>query len=394
MQGLSFTPKTPKYLLVSAARAHQKISRHRFDLSLATESDGLASSFGTNKLDIQAKGAVDYSDAKSPKLTLSASLTKDFSLDVRKPDKIIYFKINNLPPLLLTVLGFSPGPQLDAVLENWFSYDTSTLDTEARKSLDENKTGTSFTNQFTEKTIDSLLEEKVWKSIKVTQENMDNFETYRLNLIVTKEILDVLDKNLQNQIPKEKSLAPKTKLSDYISDLVFDLWIDKKDYYVRKLSASFKAKSGNLGTMSFLPIPTLGNLTQTTTKFSGVLKLSGFQEPVNIERPTNSIPYDQYLMLLMEQSQTYKQSQRQMLDAKRKVDLEQLRTALELCQVDSLDNTYVQNLNDLVTCKTISIIPTDPETSLPYEYLPTPDRKGFILKSRLSDESEYTLTSP
>lgn len=379
VQGLPFVPKTPKYLLTQAAKAHQKISRHRFDLSLATESDGLASSFGTNKLDIQAKGAVDYSDAKNPKLTLNASLTKDFSLDIRKPDKMIYLKINQLPPLLLTVFGFSPGPQLDAVLENWFSWDTSTLDTEARRS-------TSFTNQFAENAIDKLLTEKLLNSIKVTQEKIDTFDTYRLNLPLNKELLDTLD--------QKSAYTAQLKLSDYITDMVLDLWIDKKDYYVRKISTSFKAKSGNLGTMSFLPIPMLGNLPQTTTKFSGVLKLSDFDAPVKIETPTKSIPYDEFFKLLMEQSQTYKQSQRQMLDAERKVDLEQLRTALELCRADSLDNTYVQNLNDLVTCKIMDVIPADPETGLPYEYLPTPDRKGFILKSRLSDESEYTLTNP
>lgn len=322
VQGLPFVPKTPKYLLTQAAQTHQKISRHRFDLSLAVESDSFISSLGINKADIQITGAVDYSDLNNPKLAVNASLTKDFNIDIKKPDKMIYFKINKVPPLLLTPLGFKQGPELNSVLDNWFSYDASTLDTEARRNLDSSKKETSLTNQFAENAIDKLLTEKLLDSIKVTQEKIDTFDTYRLNLPLNKELLDTID--------QKSAYTAQLKLSDYITDMVLDLWIDKKDYYVRKISTSFKVKYGNSATTNLLPI--VGNIQSTSMSFSGVLKLSNFQEPVSIDRPAKSITYEEFLEMLMGQSpvfQTTKDALPKGRDSARKADAAELLNSIE-----------------------------------------------------------------
>lgn len=327
VQGLSFTPKTPRYLLVSAARAHQKITRHSFDLSLAIESDSLTSSLGMNKADIQVKGAIDYTDQNNPKLGLNAQITKDFSLDIKKPDKMVYFRVNKFPPLLLTAFGFNQGPELDAVLKNWVSYDTSTLDTEARQNLDKNKRGDSLTNQFAEKTVDTLLLEKLLKSIDVKEEKVDEFDAYRLNLPFSKELLDELDQKLNEQANQNKSTNSQYKLSNYISDAVITIWIDKKSYYMRKLSTALKVKYDNAGAANLVPI--LGNAKTTSVSLSAVLKLSNFQEPVSIDRPAKSISYEEFFGLLMGQSQAGKDTMLKARDSARKADASELLNAIE-----------------------------------------------------------------
>ena len=84
---LPFMPKTAKFLLAKTALAHQNITKQSFDISVAIDSADLTSSLGLSNLDIQAKGAFDYSDPRNVFGNLELSFTKDFNMELKKKDK-------------------------------------------------------------------------------------------------------------------------------------------------------------------------------------------------------------------------------------------------------------------------------------------------------------------
>lgn len=386
VQSLPFTPKTPKFLLTATLNAHKKINKHSIDLSFVYESDQLMSVLGASRLDAQVKGAADYSDIKNPLLNLSIDITKDFNVELRKPGKTLYGKINKLPVFLLTFLGLSPSEKLDSVLSQWFSYDTTPLETEARKSLDLNN-NTTITNKAIQDAIDKHLNEKAMGFFKVSDDKLDGFSTYKITLISNDQFLDYIDEQTKKDRPSNFDSQYKT--SDYISDLKLDCWIDQKSYYLRKVSVSYKMNN-KLGSMFGLSANPIGNQSKSTVGM--VLIMSDFNKPVVIDIPPNSISIEEYSRQLMELFPAYMEQQQRSADAKRKSDLYQIQGALDRAYTTTLK--YPNNLDELITLGELKSVPVDPETKLPYEYKPTADRSGYTLSATLSDGSEYILSYP
>ncbi len=65
-------------------------------------------------------------------------------------------------------------------------------------------------------------------------------------------------------------------------------------------------------------------------------------------------------------------------DGKRKADLEQIRTALEISRSNSGTNTYPTALSELVTELYLTVLPTDPKT-FTYVYSPGSDFRTYTL---------------
>ncbi len=392
---LPFTPKTARYLLTKAVLAQKSVSKHSLDISLASNSPAFAPFLGSlTSLDGNLKGAVDYADPKNPKFSLNLALTKDFNVDLRKDGRFIFFRINKIPlPLLTYFPGSGALANLDTVLPNWVAYDATPLTTDARTLLDQANTGTSLTNTFVEKTIDNFLDEKILKAITVSKESKDGVAMYKLALKADAALVDYLY-NKVNGISdaKTSNLSYKFKLSDSLKDFEVNLWIGQKDYYIHELSSAFKLITPSSGGSSLGMLSGLTGGQAEELPVAVVIKLADFGKAVSVETPASYLTPEKYLELLTANSPTLKTAQDQAKDAKRKADINILRTALELCYTESADSKYAVKLEDLIKCNVIRTVPTDPDTRENYNYQPSATRTGFTLKASLSTGKTYEAT--
>ena len=250
VQSLPLTPKTPKFLIEKTITAQQNAAKHSFDVSLAFDSDSLISSLGLAKLDLEAKGAADYSDPKNLIFDLNASISKDFKLDLKKKDAIIFFKITKFPTLLLSLAGIKEE-ELSPITDKWVSYDTSGLNTLARKEVDKRKEMKSL-NDYLKETQEKYLDEFVLERMKTEKVREDTGTFYKISLNQSDEVLNHIGEKLikeaeksyqeQYKLPLPSQGAIKIKASDYIKNFKLEVFIDSNNFHTRKilLSADFK----------------------------------------------------------------------------------------------------------------------------------------------------------
>src|SRR3989339_975856 len=82
---------------------------------------------------------------------------------------------------------------------------------------------------------------------------------------------------------------------------------------------------------------------------------------------------------------------RQSRDSRRKADLENLRSALEMYR--SENNYYPFSLSELVPSKHVNSVPVDPKTQANYVYCPSPGVPGDQVNYDLCASLEQTSTT-
>ncbi len=398
VMSIPFMPKTPKYLLVRSALVHQSVTRESFDVSVAVDSKDLMSALGMSGLDLQAKGAVDYSEPKNVKVVVNGSITKDFNFELIKLDKILYFKVNKLPQLLLTAAGFK-SEEFNSLLSKWVSYDTTALETEARKSI-EDKEVDPLSKQFVDDEFQKYLDDKVLSKMKVENANEDSFEVFKITLVADSELIDHLGKKLEAENNKMRKSnynvlgASTDKLSDVVKSLSWEIYIDKKDFYTRKVVVKTDIEGDSIDTGSLM----LGNTSDLsknkTAKVAFAAKFSDFGKEITTVKPTDSITWEQFLNLgseIMQKkysgmgnaSNAYLSAR----DSRRSADLQILRSSLELYRADT--NKYPDSL-ELLKPDYISTIPKDPSGSS-YYYQVSANGKSYDLCGNLESPKSNSL---
>ncbi len=380
---LPFTPKTPKFLLARTAMAHQDITKQTFDISMAIDSADLTSSLGLSNLDIQAKGALDYSDPKNVFGNLELSITKDFQVELKKKDKMLYFKLNKLPSFLLAFLGIS-SEQLDPILDKWVSYDTTPLDTEARKSIQQDREVDPLSEEFIDENFEKYIDEEVLSKMELSSAEEEGHAVYKITMDADSDLIDHLGKKLAEAERQKSNYAyPSTypkqdeKLSDFIKDMKWEIYIDKKTYYTRKVIVSVELEYDQSQGYSTFLMDSANPLSQKNeAKIAFAMKFDKFGEEVVVEEPTESITFEEFTDLLSSTvieiyGNSLNGSLAQSRDTKRKSDLMTLSSALEMYYMDC--TKYPATLEDLThtagseNCQYqtsggvyITMIPTDP----------------------------------
>ncbi|MBU0569273.1 hypothetical protein KKB40_00635 [Patescibacteria group bacterium] len=307
VQNISFMPKTPKFLLEKSAIAHQEVTKHSFDISAALDSGELTSSLGVGSLDLVARGQIDYSDSKNLLLNMNASLTRDFNLDVKKKDDAIYFKINKIPPLLLAFLDLQPE-LLEPFLKNWIIYDSSKLDTSARKEI-EAQERKSLSAKFLEESVQKYFDDTVFAKTKVETVEEDRLKFYKLTVDADADLINhigelIAKESKENLPPPEYEISEdqKTKkLSDTIKSLSWEIYIDKENYYTQKIvmSASIELNQA-VDAETAITNPMLPLLNNSTANFALVIKFADFGKPVIVQTPTETISFENFITQIME----------------------------------------------------------------------------------------------
>jgi hypothetical protein len=107
---------------------------------------------------------------------MDASVTKDFNFELRKKDKFLYFKINKLPSFLLAFLGVTPET-FSPLLEKWVAYDTTPLDTEARRSIQDQEVDP-LSQEFIDENFSKYIDEEVLKKMVLTTVSEEGMQMY------------------------------------------------------------------------------------------------------------------------------------------------------------------------------------------------------------------------
>ncbi|MEK7517813.1 MAG: hypothetical protein AAB583_04645 [Patescibacteria group bacterium] len=307
--GLPFMPKTPNFVLKSAILAHEKVTQFTIDASLATTSTGISEIIGTGNFDIRITGPIDYSDPNNPTMSLKIKLSKDFDLDIIAKDKITYFKVNQIPAtiaLLLANFGYDESIQ-NEFLNKWFYADTSPLDTEARKALEEKKENTSITKEVVEKLFNVLEDPQLKKSISMQTGALNSYSTYQIHFVPDESALNLFwEKYLELYNQKSSNTSEnKTQLSDYIEKFTLDSWIDKESYFVRKIATTFTIKfKQNSPTQYSLPNAGLLPFEAQEIPVSIVVNLSDFGKPAIVTAPTDATNINDFMKSLTEKIAT------------------------------------------------------------------------------------------
>lgn len=301
---IPFVPKSPEYILKSSALAHQKLSRNSFDVSLALSSNDFVEQLGSSDFEFQLKGYADFENLENPRLSANLDLSNQLSLEFRKLDDTFYLKANKLPLFLSTYLGVDKN-HLDSVMENWISYTSTPLNTEAKKNLP--TPASSPLSDSTKQLFNNLLNEKVLPLITVSTEDLDSVPTYRLSFVPTSEQLDEIIESLDSiyyssqDSPKSPKL-PQMKYSDMVKNFSVTLWINQKDYYINKSIITM-----NLVNSSSTPTTPYSTLTPQLSEaaFAFVIKLSDYGLIKDINLPPKSLTAEEYIELIMSKSRLY-----------------------------------------------------------------------------------------
>lgn len=407
VMAIPFMPKTPKYLIAKTLIAHEKVTKHDYNISMSLESPSFTSIAGMSRIDIETKGAVDYQNPDDIKFTMDASVTKDFNIELRKPDKMLYFKINKVPSFLFAILGIQSS-QLDPVMNKWVSYDTTPLETEASKELKKDTEVKNLSEEFMTDIEDKYLTDLIVKKLKIEKVSEDSNNFYKLSLDFDEETLDQIEKSIKEE--KGSTLysgsMETAKLSDVVKKMNWSFYINTKTYLTHKVSVTSEMEVDKISPSygsAFLGTGDAMVTQNSTVNFAFVVKFDKFGEEIKVEVPTEVMTFEEFSntfsqIMLTVYGSVMNPQLNQANDTKRKSDLSSLRIVLEIYKVDC--GSYPTALNELVTPPTTCAngksllleVPKDPSGSEYYYKPKTVD--GYDLCANLETATETSTTCP
>lgn len=401
VQSLPFMPKTAKFLLIRSIIAHQDVTKHSFDISLALDSSSLSDVLGINKFDTEAKGAIDYSDTNSVIFSLDASLTKEFNIELRKNDPVLYFRVNKFPSFIFSLIGMSDD-LVEPYLKRWVAYDTTPLDTQARKELDTKETEP-LSQEFLVEINEKYLDDYILDQMEISQVEEDGIKYYVIALDADKELIDYLGQKLEEESRSSdlSSGGESYDLSEMIKELSWEIYIAKNTYYTHrlKIASTLEFDEGFYGSAL------LGNSADiaqnSQANFALVVKFDNFGEVVLVETPSEYITYEeliQELAVVTRQSIIENALETSESDTKRLTDMVTLQNVLNLYRDECSE--FPETLQELSTpsCEgyqepLLRETPRDPDGS-DYYYKVHEDGEGFDLCANLDTLRPENATCP
>ncbi|KKQ51781.1 hypothetical protein A2865_04035 [Candidatus Woesebacteria bacterium RIFCSPHIGHO2_01_FULL_39_17] len=303
VMSLPFTPKTPKFLLTRTGMAHQDVTKESFNISLAVDSKDIASSLGLSGLDVEAKGAIDYSDPKNVKLNLDTSITKDFNFELRKKDKFLYFKINKLPSTLLALAGLKVE-DFTQILDTWVSYDTSPLDTEARKSIQDEEIDP-LSGEYLDETFEKYVDAEVLSKMVLEEVTEEATRMYKITLNADPALIDHLGQKFEEERKKAGGAylnqpGEPQKLSDMVKVLKWEVYIEPKSYYTKKLIVTADLETDKMDYGNLFLGTSSSPSEKSQTKIAFAAKFDDFGEEVVVQEPEGTITFEEFTNIVSE----------------------------------------------------------------------------------------------
>jgi hypothetical protein len=308
IQDLPFMPKTPKYLLLKSAKAHESIGSAYTKISAAIKSDEFSQipiPGINNTIEILGEGPIDVQNPENPKMSWKLNVTNDFESEFKLSEKILYFKINKIPALLYPFIGLtSSNFATNPYLNKWVYYDMNTLETDSSKLLDERGENLT-TNELTEAKL-ILLGNKLSEKMVTTEEDLENTPVYRISLKLTNQELQELEPEIV-ELFDMKSTDYDSDIKDaqdtfsMVDNVELNVWIEKSTHYVRRFDFAADIHENKIDNYSqVLGIKTVANETSNQNVASFALSISFSKLGENFDNdfkaPSTAISFDQYML--------------------------------------------------------------------------------------------------
>lgn len=281
--GLSFAPKTPRYILEKSALAHANTTSVAIDASVALSTPSLLALTGTNDMDFAFSGFVDYHDKQNIETKWSAQAGNLFAADVLYGAGNLYFKINTLPEKLIATALQMPEGTLTPFLNTWMSAEGNALPTDARENLDKNTD--SLGNTVSNTTRKLLSDPTLMKKFTLSETQLDGEAVYKLVPLIDAEFISQY-RALFMTGSKSTNFNAQEFL-DKFNNLTFEGYLGKNDFLVRKLALTANVKSSDNSLVpyaSYLPERVLDQ----DIAISGVIKFKDFGKDFSFEVPSTS----------------------------------------------------------------------------------------------------------
>lgn len=309
VMSIPYTPKTPRYLLTRTVIAHKDITKHSFDISIAMESQGLTAITGLSKTEALAKGSINYQNPENIIFSANIAFTKDFNFEIKKPNQILYFKINKIPSYIPATFGMQID-QFDPIIGKWVSYDTTGLETKASEELNKDKEVKTPSEEIIEDFESNFLKDQIVKKLKVEKVKEDNNNFYKLTVDFDKKTLDELEKILRKESAKTLYQDGETRLSDVIKKMSWSIFINTKTYLTHKIVVTSESEFDKINSNYSSPfLGTSETLPQNSKfNFAMVIQFDNFGEEIDVSPPANAITFDEFLELFSKiAAEIYKQ---------------------------------------------------------------------------------------
>ena len=306
---LGFMPKSNQMIFDLMQKSMDEKNSLYVDLSVAVEAPELdkVAAFlpGFDKMEMVIKGPIDATDGNDIKTSLNMSVNNMFEMDFTSLTKMGYFRFNKLPSFIDMYLSPSAS---GAIKNKWVEFDYANLDSEASKALDEKSDELSTKRSIAEKRLTDYFAQNVIPNMKQSSEKVDNFDTYKLQTNLSESQMDEITKIMQDYsaLPTDLNATNGTQIVK-ITNATMDVWVDKKEYVLRKATMTFKmefslpadAYTNVLGVTaasnSQLMADDQASKVQEAT-FAVAVKFSQFGEQFDIQKPTNTVKVEKYMM--------------------------------------------------------------------------------------------------
>ena len=391
-----FTKDSYEYFQISSTRPKP------FLVGLA---DYLAYISAETKVSVSLGAQTDFSGT-SADWRFNADATGDFgdlsykvNADALSKDGIYYFRINNLPAIFSSYLGFDKGqwvkidPSKTASSSGLYYGSFESQLPDAEKQYKEHR----------QELIDLLKKMVVTAddnkliSLKrpVYSEKVDGRDLYRYDLAVNKESLVPFYKSLQAEIDKTtiKNSFPLLNDDSYFNSLQSPEFVEVFDYYQKNTSltvwvdgAGFPAMVSY--SMRVVPPDSATTLKEKQADLVFTLKLSDINKPVDISVPAGALDLQ---AMQSDITTPVGLSAAKGRDARRIADTGQIQQALAL-HYDT-KGFYPKNLQVLVTDKFLASEPVDPKTNEKYLFAVSSDALSYHLGARLEMASDTAMLS-
>jgi hypothetical protein len=360
VQGLPFMPKTPDFIARKALAAVFDMKKFVIDASFAMTDPGISESFGMSGLvsgdiDVAVKGPVDFSDPNKMLASLNISVTKDFNTDLRLKENFVYFKINKIPSaveILMSSLGL-PDKIQNQFMNKWFYYDATPLSTEAREQLEEaNPEKKSWEKEASDRLDAAIRDGKIKPKVTMGSEAVDGSATYKMATVWDKKAIDALlfvyaETASGSAKGDYQSNAPT--LTEMVDTINMTYWIDKKTYYIRKVSVAFTMKVDDPSSGYSLfdtfsnpsgLMPAVVNTKKKEIPVTFVAKYSDIGKTVTVETPKDAVKFEEFLQKVIDeqmanQESTLKQSFDRANNTKRQSDVNAILNAVNQYAADN-----------------------------------------------------------
>lgn len=237
---LPFTPKTPEFLVDSVITSTNEIKKLSFNFSLNVKSKSLNEFLGSDSFTGSIIGKADSSDINNPLGEYQILISKQLDLSIKQKEQMVYIKANKIPDYITQMYQFDKT-KLEDLLKNWVGIDIEEMRFKEDQSYQEEQA--EIMRKTREQLVRYFSDKQVHKFITHDSEQVNNFSTYKLTFKPDDKTLDNFIYTLIG-IEEEKPYTPREgdpPPSELMKNFVLEIWIDEKEYYMRKVNVAFEA---------------------------------------------------------------------------------------------------------------------------------------------------------